>query len=60
MKEQLSILWSGLWRMMIVFIVIAGLIFLGTWTEPLLVILLVSCLLVFYFAYLIGMAVHDK
>jgi hypothetical protein len=59
MKEQLSILWSGLWRLMVVVAIIAALVFLGT-IEPLLVILLVSCLLVFYFAYLIGMAVHDK
>ena len=60
MIHHLKILWSGLWRMLIVFIVIAALFLLGAWTEPWLVVLLVFCLFVFYFAYLIGMAVHDK
>jgi hypothetical protein len=60
MKEQLSILWSGLWRLMIGLAILAALIFLGVWFDPWGPLLVVLFIFMIGFSYLIGLSVHGK
>ena len=60
MKEHLSILWSGLWRMLVILTAFTALISIGVWFDPWGPLLVVLFIFVIGFSYLIGMAVHDK
>lgn len=59
-KEQLSILWSGLWRMLVILTAFTALIFLGVWFDPWGPLLVVLFIFIIAFSYLIGLAVHGK
>lgn len=59
-KEQLSILWSGLWRMLVFLTAFASVIFVGVWLDPWGFVLSIAFVFVILFSYLIGLTVHGK